>query len=174
MTRHQRTSVGPTALLDGVARRHRRWMLRGAEPIDIPAGGLVLVEGDPSNDLYVLTAGTLAVTAWGSQLALLDPGEHFGEVGALTDAPRSATVQAIEGSTVLRLDGGQFRHAHRRSPALRANVATAIRSRAAQLALEHDPSPISRHGGVAGAVRSPGRSPARFSGHPGRIVLESA
>lgn len=174
MTRRHRPPVGPAALLDGVARRHRRRVLHKAETIHIPAGGLVLVQGDPSNDLYVLTAGTLAVDAWGSRLALLGPGEHFGEVGVLTDAPRSATVQAIERSTVLRLDGGRFRRAHRRSPALRANVATIIRSRAAHLALEHDPSPISRHSGVAGAVRSPGRSPARLSGHPGRIVLESA
>lgn len=153
MTRHQRTSVGPTPLLDGVARRHRRRMLRGAEPIDIPAGGLVLVEGDPSNDLYVLTAGTLAVTAWGSHLALLDPGEHFGEVGALTDAPRSATVQAIERSTVLRLDRSRFHRAYRRSPALRANISTTISARAEQRAIAHRRSrlqPVSaiEHAGV--------------------------
>ena len=38
------------------------------------------------------------------------PGEGFGELALLYNAPRAATIKAIEDSIVWKLDGDTFNH----------------------------------------------------------------
>ncbi|CAN5182490.1 hypothetical protein BH24ACT17_BH24ACT17_15130 [soil metagenome] len=59
-------------------------LYRMAETVSIPAGQLVLREGDPGDSLYVVLEGELEVTKrQGSHdvlLALYEPGQFFGEM----------------------------------------------------------------------------------------------
>src|SRR5580765_2898682 len=66
-------------------------------PVSFPAGAAVLHEGDPSEDAYVIQRGKAAVgtnNLIGQQviLAVLGPGETFGEAGVITGSPRTATI----------------------------------------------------------------------------------
>jgi len=45
----------------------------------------------------------------------MGPGEYFGEMAALIEAPRTASVQATEDSNVAVIDGGTFRSLLRES-----------------------------------------------------------
>src|SRR5829696_2609453 len=76
-----------------------------AETVSIPAGQLVLREGDPGDSLYVLLDGELEVTKrQGSQdilLAVYKPGQFFGEMALLEQAPRSASVRTLRESRLL-------------------------------------------------------------------------
>jgi CRP-like cAMP-binding protein len=66
---------------------------------EFPAGHRIFAEGDVSDGAYVLLDGFVSVWQNGpdgkvTHLAQLGPGEIFGEIGTLDNAPRSATVTA--------------------------------------------------------------------------------
>ena len=83
-----------------------------AETISIPAGELVLREGDPGDSLYVVLDGELEVTKRQGdqeiQLALYEPGQFFGEMALLEQAPRSASVRALRESSLLVIGQAAF------------------------------------------------------------------
>jgi CRP-like cAMP-binding protein/RsiW-degrading membrane proteinase PrsW (M82 family) len=65
-----------------------------------PAGARILREGDASDEAYFILRGKAAIgtnNLIGQQvvLAVLGPGETFGEGGLVTGAPRTATVAAL-------------------------------------------------------------------------------
>lgn len=71
-------------------------------------GELVFCEGDPSDWILVLTTGRLKVSTYSVDggefiVASLFPGETVGELGVLSGAPRSATVEATVPSTGVTL-----------------------------------------------------------------------
>src|SRR5688500_2119603 len=83
------------------------------KPIRVLAGDWLLREGDAAEDLFVVVRGRLRVvttTGEGEQrtLRILGPGAAIGELALLTGAPRSASVQAVRDSTLLRLPRGPF------------------------------------------------------------------
>ena len=83
-----------------------------ATPVRVLAGQWVLREGEAAEDLFVVVRGRLRVvgTTGGEErtLRILGPGAAIGELALLTGAPRSASVQAVRDSTLLRLPRGPF------------------------------------------------------------------
>src|SRR5678815_4113413 len=74
----------------------------------------VMTGGDPTDSLYIVLSGRLKVMmsdAEGKEtiLAILGPGEFFGEMGLIDDAPRSASVVAIEPCELLAVTRRAFR-----------------------------------------------------------------
>ncbi len=73
----------------------------------VPAGENLLCEGDPGVFAYMVQSGKLEV--WTMQqgqrvvLSRVGPGGVVGELGLVTNAPRSATVTALEGTQVIRI-----------------------------------------------------------------------
>jgi CRP-like cAMP-binding protein len=85
-----------------------------------PQPGQVLFrEGDSANDMFVVLAGEIEVLKKNrrgseSRVALLGPGDWFGEMSIVDIQPRSATVQAVAPSRLLRISSldldGLYRH----------------------------------------------------------------
>ncbi|HEX3298614.1 MAG TPA: cyclic nucleotide-binding domain-containing protein [Actinomycetota bacterium] len=74
-----------------------------------PAPGEELIkQGEPGDAFYAIGAGQVDVLRDGASVATLGPGDHFGEVALLTDAPRNATVTAHTAMRVFRLDRQGF------------------------------------------------------------------
>ncbi|MCS6898520.1 MAG: protein phosphatase 2C domain-containing protein [Myxococcales bacterium] len=59
-------------------------------------GTEILREGSPGEDLYILTQGRVSVEKAGQRIGELAMGAYFGEMGLVDNAPRSATVRALE------------------------------------------------------------------------------
>ena len=67
-------------------------------------GELVCRSNTPSNEMYILIAGELAVvTVEGIRVATISPVTTVGEMGVFTGQPRSATVEAIRKSNVFSI-----------------------------------------------------------------------
>jgi CRP-like cAMP-binding protein len=58
-------------------------------------------EGAPGYTFFVLVEGTAAVTSEGQTLAVLTPGDFFGEVAILGDGRRTATVTSTSPARLL-------------------------------------------------------------------------
>jgi signal transduction histidine kinase len=104
-----------------------------AETVSIPAGQLVLREGDQGDSLYVVLTGELEVTKrQGSQdilLALYKPGQFFGEMALLEQAPRSASVRTLQESRLLVISQAAFQTLLSCSPSAPLKILHTVTSR---------------------------------------------
>ena len=71
-------------------------------------GTVVLAEGDPADDMFVIRSGRFVVTAHGQQIDALRDGDWFGEIGLLQRRGRTATVIAATDAEVWRIPGAVF------------------------------------------------------------------
>jgi Cyclic nucleotide-binding domain len=81
--------------------------------VPVLSGQGIVRQGEPSDRFYIIETGEFVVRRTDAEgvervLRRLGPDEVFGELGLLTDAPRSATVEAITDGTLLALDGPDF------------------------------------------------------------------
>ncbi len=88
-------------------------MVRRGSWITLPAGHLLIEQGAPSDTLYVILSGRLAVVhdldgPNERRLSELGPGETVGEMGVVTRARRSASVIALRDSELLRIERDDF------------------------------------------------------------------
>ena len=64
----------------------------------------IIAEGESGDELYVLFRGKVDVSKSGLKIAQLKAGGHFGEMGLVDQAPRSATVVAAEDTSAISID----------------------------------------------------------------------
>ncbi|MBI5538338.1 MAG: protein phosphatase 2C domain-containing protein [Deltaproteobacteria bacterium] len=61
-----------------------------------PSNSVIVREGDDGEELFVVLRGQVAIESDDVEIAQLGPGGHFGEMGLIQNAPRSATVRSVE------------------------------------------------------------------------------
>ena len=114
-----------------------------AETVSIPAGELVLREGDQGDSLFVVLDGELEVTKrQGSQdvlLALYKPGQFFGEMALLEQAPRSASVRTLQESRLLVISQVAFQTLLSCSPSAPLKILHTVTSRLRSTESASDP-----------------------------------
>ena len=82
-------------LLSGLDPKELRQLAESFTERDFPAGTVVVKQGDERGiGFFVITEGTAQVSAGGQDVAVLGPGDHFGEIALLGDRVRTATVTA--------------------------------------------------------------------------------
>jgi CRP/FNR family transcriptional regulator, cyclic AMP receptor protein len=79
-----------------------------------PKGRTIVAEGEPSQSLYILLSGRAKVQrsdAEGKEviLAMIGPGEFFGEMSLIDDAPRSASVITVESCDFMAIQKDSFK-----------------------------------------------------------------
>ena len=86
----------------------------------------VLTEGLTGMDFFLILDGEAVVHHEGEELARLHPGDFFGEVAALDDGPRTASVRTVTQVRCLGLPNGSFRSFLERHPRFAINVLQAV------------------------------------------------
>jgi CRP/FNR family transcriptional regulator, cyclic AMP receptor protein len=100
-----------------------------AEEIEVPAGRVLIRQGDPGREAFVISEGRAKATIRGKGSAKLGPGECFGEMALLHSAPRSATVTAESDMRLLVLGSRQFSELIESVPVVGRRVLAALAER---------------------------------------------
>lgn len=103
-----------------------------------PKNTLLISEGDPSHELYIVISGT--VRAFASErdgrevtLSMAGPGAYFGELGLIDDTPRSASVMTFETTKVAVLSKADFHGCLSAHPELALKLMRALTQRVRML-----------------------------------------
>jgi CRP/FNR family cyclic AMP-dependent transcriptional regulator len=107
--------------LAAVPEEDARQLLATARRRTFARGEVVFHRGDPADTLHLIRKGRFAVRiitplADEAILSVLSPGDFFGELALIADAPRTATVSALEPAETLSIHRLDFDRARRRSP----------------------------------------------------------
>ncbi|MDI1480500.1 cyclic nucleotide-binding domain-containing protein [Polyangium sp. y55x31] len=87
--------------------------------IELTPGSVVFREGDSGREMFVLLDGEMEVLKQSkrkheTRVAVLGPGDWFGEMSILDVLPRSATVRAVAPSRLLRITAHDLDSLYRR------------------------------------------------------------
>jgi CRP/FNR family cyclic AMP-dependent transcriptional regulator len=93
-------------ILGELSDRDIEWMIAAGKRESISPGTVLIHQGQPVTALYIVLEGLLAVTVEGNpprELARLGCGEIVGEMSFVDARPPSATVRALDETTLLSI-----------------------------------------------------------------------
>jgi CRP/FNR family cyclic AMP-dependent transcriptional regulator len=102
-----------------------------ADELDLREGRILVREGRPGREFFVLIEGSVRVTKNGRKLNELGRGDWFGEIALLTNTPRTATVTATSPIRVLVVTDRAFRLVVERMPTIALKVLASLGQRLA-------------------------------------------
>jgi hypothetical protein len=110
--------VGEKEMLRASAALHR---------LIVPAGTIVLQEGEVAARLYLVTEGEVEVIDSGGDIVQhLGPGQSFGELGLLANQPYPASVRTTRRTELMELDRPALLQLFKRSPAALSDFQAAL------------------------------------------------
>ena len=102
---------------------------RASDEIHVDTGHVLVEEGKPGHEFFLILDGTANVLRNGRKIATLGRGQYFGELSLLDRGPRSATVKAATDLDVLVLGQREFGGVLDSVPALSRKLLAAMASR---------------------------------------------
>lgn len=104
-----------TKAFPGIPEAEAQRLIGSGQVNNYPPGLALCQEGEVENVFYVILDGEVRVTKQINKsdeklLKFLRPGEFFGEMGLIHDAPRAATVTSITDVSVLEIDKESFKN----------------------------------------------------------------
>ncbi len=137
------------SLFQGISRREFGHLFQALVVRNYAPGEILFHEGDIGRALFILASGTVEISRklHGQetlQLAVLNPGDYFGEMSLLDERPRSATAAAMEPVKVYLLYKTELEKLVRQVPHIGAAIMTHLGMLlAARLRSITDVAPIS-------------------------------
>jgi ATP-binding cassette subfamily B protein len=103
-----------------------------------PANRFVIHQGDPGDRFYIIVRGRVEVLrsedgAEPQPIAVLQDGDHFGEIALLRNVPRTASVRTLTPCVMVSLPRGQFANLVGRSAEMRVRLEELLSERMAAL-----------------------------------------
>ncbi|KHL17804.1 putative MFS family arabinose efflux permease [Mumia flava] len=95
-------------LFRGVATPALETLAGRAERVEASSGTVLVREGEPAGDLWLLESGTLAAHSRDQRFPKVVAPGYVGEIGLLHTRPRTATVVVDEPAVLLRVPGVDF------------------------------------------------------------------
>jgi CRP-like cAMP-binding protein len=81
-------------------------------------GQIIVTQGTPGQAFYLILSGRVEILRDGVSLGGFGSGDFFGEMSLLDQAPRSATIRAIDQVACLMLSSWDFKSLLERHPSI--------------------------------------------------------
>lgn len=115
---------------------HHESLLKHLKLETVPANTRLISQGEPSETIYLILSGAIAVTVTGhdggqTTVADLGAGDMIGEIGVLTNRPATATCTTETQTRYYALSGAMFRKLAEKFPDVQQVVTELAKSRLA-------------------------------------------
>jgi CRP-like cAMP-binding protein len=116
-------------VFDGLSRKQRRLLASRADELEVSPGKMLCSKGETAHQFFVIEDGTAKVVRDGQYLDELGPGDFFGEMGLLDNAPRNADVVAKTSLRLMVLSGRTLRDLEREAPGFARRLSRSVEQR---------------------------------------------
>lgn len=126
-----RVSWPPPSLVAQLTEPERIALLAAGSLVKFPDDGILVLQGDPGDGLYVLTDGMVKVTVAAesgteTMLAVRSRGDLIGEFAVLDGEPRTATARAVGAVSAIRISRARFTEFGQRYPAAQTTITKSL------------------------------------------------
>ena len=118
-------------LFAGCTKSELKQLASSTDEVDLREGYVLMREGRPGREFFVLIDGNVRVTANDKKIADLSGGDWFGEIALLTKVPRTATITATSDVRALVLTDRSFRRVVETMPSIALKVLASVGDRLA-------------------------------------------
>lgn len=118
-----------SGLLEGAALPVVERLATSAVAEHVPAGAILLRQGDEATDVFVLAEGRLKISVDGVDVNVVEAPGYVGEIGLLLGSRRTATVTAATDALLHRISGRDFSAAVGGSAPIALQTEMAVRLR---------------------------------------------
>jgi CRP/FNR family cyclic AMP-dependent transcriptional regulator len=129
MAQEPDADLGKIWLFSACSAGQLRTIRRAVEEVSVPAGRVLCEEGAIGREFFFIVDGKATVRRGGRKVAMLGPGDYFGELALLDRKPRSATVVSDTPMELLVLEQRRFNGLLDGMPALAHKLLVAMASR---------------------------------------------
>jgi CRP-like cAMP-binding protein len=110
------------SLFSGMGKRELEQVAQLLDEVHVPAGKVLMRQGQNGNDMFVIARGRVKVERNGKVISERGPGTAMGEMSLLSEGPRNATVTSVEDSTLLYAGHREFHSLMDQFPSVRMCV----------------------------------------------------
>jgi CRP-like cAMP-binding protein len=121
------------SLFSDLSGRDLEDVARLADEVDLPAGHVLMREGDAGAQMFIIGSGEARVEQGGRQIATAGPGSVLGEMALLSEGPRVATATLTQPSHLFVLAHREFHSLMDTQPAVRECVLNEVGRRLRRL-----------------------------------------
>jgi potassium-dependent mechanosensitive channel len=125
------TATDQLPLFAHLSEQELRCLDRLRTNISVRPGKVLARQGQLLLEFGIVIEGTAVVTRDGHEIALLESGQYFGEIGLVRAVPNPVTIVACTAVTLEVMSAREFRSAYTTMPALRDHIDHQIERRIA-------------------------------------------
>ncbi len=114
--------VGSLSLFDQCSRGDLLKVLSLGTTVDAEPRAELIAQGDTKREFFVVVSGTARCMVDGCSVAVLGPGDFFGDVALLNRGPRTATIRAESPMKLLVFSADEFQRLLTAVPQLSARM----------------------------------------------------
>jgi CRP-like cAMP-binding protein len=130
MRRDEKIShLASVRLFEGCSTKELIAIAKVADEETIPEGMEIVTEDTVGHEMFVVLEGGVSVRRRGRRVALLGPGQYFGELSVLRRGPRTATVVADMPTTLLVISRNGLASVLESAPGLTYKMLTTMAGR---------------------------------------------
>ena len=116
-------------LFGGMDKRQIARLGELTDEIDVPAGRVLMREGDRGHELFIVVDGTVRIEREGRLIAERGAGDFVGEIALVDHGPRSATVTAVGPARLLVVGHQAFNSLMAEFPGLERQILRTLAER---------------------------------------------
>jgi len=121
------------SLFSDLRQRDLEQVAQLADEVDLPAGHVLMREGETGSQMFVMSTGEALVERGGREIARLGPGSVLGEMALVAEGPRMATATLTKPAHLFVLAHREFHSLMHDIPEVRDCVLQGVARRIREL-----------------------------------------